>query len=148
MIPKELKLSINLNDVTVLPVSILLENVVVCNITPLLSLSDFYTEITKCDIFPRNWHVLPATLDKLTVESKDFALSISESFSWSLTYNDCSITRESCLALSDFPEHINSVETLLEVLSKISNANMCEGNPNQSFVQLAHKGVFHNQSGT
>ena len=147
MMPKKLKVSINLNDVTVLPVSISLEGVV-CSNTPVLSLSDFYTEITEFDSFPRNWHVLPATLDKLTIQSKDIALSISESFHWTLTYNGCSITRESCLVLSNFPEHINSVETLLQVLCKINNAKMCEGNPNQSFVQLAHKGVFLNQSGT
>lgn len=53
MMPKELKLSINLNDVTMLPTSISLEDVVISSIhsTPSLSLSDFYTVIMNVVVF-------------------------------------------------------------------------------------------------
>ena len=148
MMPQKLKLSFSLNDVAVFPMSISLKDVVMPSNPPALSLSDFYTEVMECDILPRSWNVLPVTLDKLKIHCKDFTLSISESFGWSLSYNDCSITRDSCSFLSDFPELINSVEILLQVLHKINNAKMCGGNPNQSFVQLAYKGFFRNQSGT
>ena len=53
----------------------------------------------------------------------------------------------SCTILSDTSPVIYSVGTLLTLLSKIDGAHVCIGNPDVSYLALAHKGKFLDQPG-
>ena len=145
--PKQLTVSVDLDDVVVLPVSVPLDKISIGDVwVPPSDLPEFHSRIFEADTLPPNWIVSPETLDAITVQSKDFAVSIDELFQSSLSNGNCRVTQDSCLHLSDIPTQINSVDALAELLKRINSAKLCQGNPGE-FVQLAHKGSFFNQSG-
>ena len=146
MMPKQLKVSVDLDDVVVLPVSVPLDKVTFGDIVVSSDLSEFRSHIVEADTVPRNWIVSPETLDSITLQSRDYVLCIDELFQWSLAYGDCCVTKDSCLYLSDIPTRISSVDALIELLQRIDSVKLCEGNSGE-FVHLAHKGFFLNQSG-
>ena len=58
------------------------------------------------------------------------------------------VSNNFCTILSDTSQVIYSVGALLTSLSKIDGAHVCIGNPDVSYLALAHKGMFLDQPGT
>ena len=76
-----------------------------------------------------------------------FVIKILISMKWNLYYQSCVVSNNSCTILSDTSPVIYSVGALLTLLRKIDGAHVCIGNPDVSYLALAHKGKFLDQPG-
>lgn len=66
---------------------------------------------------------------------------------WNLHYGSFGVRNDSCLVLSEVSGKIASAECMVTLLKRIDNARLCIGNPDISFIELAHKGEFLDQCG-
>ena len=86
-------------------------------------------------------------IQQLICQKHMFVIKILVSMKWSLHYQSCVVSNNSCTILSDTSPVIYSVGALLTLLSKIEGAHVCIGNPDVSYLALAHKGKFLDQPG-
>ena len=66
---------------------------------------------------------------------------------WNLHYGSFTVRNDSCLVLSEVSGKIVSAECMVTLLKRIDDARLCIGNPDESFIKLAHKGEFLDQCG-
>ena len=113
-------------------------------------LSQLYDDIVReGDLISTNWTVSFQTngIQQLICQKHLFVIKISVSMKWSLHYQSCVVYNDSCIILSDIPPVIYSIGALLTLLSRIDGAHVCIGNPDISYLALAHKGKFLDQPG-
>ena len=76
-----------------------------------------------------------------------FSVSVPQHMQWNLHYGSFAIRNDSCLVLSEVSDKIASAECMVTLLKRIDDARLCIGNPDESFIKLAHKGEFSDQCG-
>ena len=128
-------------------VSIPLDKVVSSNPHMLLQL---YNDIVReGSVISTNWTVSFQAngIQQFICQKHLLVIKISVSMKWSLHYQSSVVYNNCCIILSDIPPVIYSVGALLTLLSKIDGAYSCIGNPDVSYLALAHKGKFLDQPG-
>ena len=75
-------------------------------------------------------------------------VTVSCNMKWNFQYQSCTLYNNSCFLLSEIPPVICNVDSLLSLLTAIDGEHLCIGNPDTSYVNLAHKGKFLDQQGS
>ena len=76
-----------------------------------------------------------------------FMVTMSCNMKWNFQYQSCTVYNNSCFLLSEIPPVIYNVDSLHSLLTAIDKGHLCIGNPDTSYVNLAHKRKFLDQSG-
>ena len=146
-IPTKLQVSINIHRIQLLKftLSIPLDHVTLSN-THILS--HLYNSILTTQSFPSNWQLSfhSNQTNQLICQRQLFLVTVSCAMKWDFQYQGYTVCNN-CSLLSDIPSVIYNVDALLNLLKTIDGANLCTGNPDVSYVSLAHKGTFLDQSG-
>lgn len=145
-IPKKLIVSVDTHGIQLssFKMSIPLDKVVLSSPHMLLQL---YKNILGADsLFSTNWTV-SFLIEQLICQKHLFVIKISVSLKWSLQYQCFIVYNNSCILLSEISPVIYNVGALLTLLNKIDGAHICIGNPDPSYLALAHKGKFLDQPG-
>ena len=142
-LPKSLKMSISLCLVKApqLLVSIPLGQVSVPNTSILDQLYD-----RTFALLPQHWNVSFIDNEKVVCRKPYFTVSVLQDMLWKLQYGSYAVGNDSCLVLSEISNRITGAEFLMMLLQKIDDAKLCIGNPDETFIKLAHKGEFLDQS--
>ena len=79
-----------------------------------------------------------------------FMLTIKPEFNWNLDVHRHRVNSLQCPLLAEVPSQLNSVNSVVHLLSLLDNSKICQGNPETKFLDITqhHKGNFFDKSGT
>ena len=143
-LPRQLKVSIDINRIQLhYPISIPLDHVTLSNS---LILSHLYNNILTTHSLPSNWQVSFHN-DQLICQKELFVVIISSAMKWNFQYESYTVHNNSCFLLSGIPPVIYNLQALANLLNAIDGGQLCIGNADASYLNLAHKGKFVSHSG-
>ena len=114
----------------------------------LIKSSTFNGWIVTC--IPGELESVYLALYKLQVSSttctteQTFMLTIHPEFKWTLDVRGHRVDLERCPLLSEVPSQLNSVDSVVHLLSLLDHSKICQGNPDTKFLDISqrHKGNF------
>lgn len=68
----------------------------------------------------------------------DLTIRINDDMKWILFVRSCQIDSRICPLLGDLPIHLENMESILLVIQKLNDCNLCVGNQEEKFIEL-HK---------
>ena len=128
---------------------------------PAPDLFSLVTRLLSLRALPHTW-TLTSTTDKACRKlilcsldtSRDppilrYSISIRGDFTWLVSVYGRTITHQSCCALTSVPEVLDSVDKVAHLLSTLDRCRVCEGNPEDKFLQVSQRreGIFKDHSG-
>ena len=123
----------------------------------LQSVSSVLETVIRLNPLPSPWMTIsaePIVLCKMKVHPYkqveiELTIRISDDMKWTLFVRNCQVDSRICPLLGSLPIHLENMESILHVIQKLGDCNLCVGNQDEKFIEL-HKQravTLHGMSG-